>query len=136
MNLLRKYMRWMTVPVALMVLTMSMPPVLAVAAMIDTQTAVERDAATDARLQLQRLIARDDVRNELLARGIDPVEARARVDSLTDSEARQVARQLDQLPAGGSFIGALVFVAVVMFVVLAITDYTGQTDVFPFIEAH
>ncbi len=135
MTSIRKYMRWMAVPAALMVLTLSMPPASAVAAMVDTHTALARDRAVDARTQLTSLMARADVQKELQARGIDPAEAQARVDALTDNEARQLARKLDSLPAGGGVIGAVIIVAVIVFAVLVITDYTGQTNVFPFIKA-
>ena len=132
----RNTLRWLAAPMAVMVLCLSITTAPATAAMVDTQAAVERDAAADARAKLKSLLARDDVRKELLARGIDPEEARKRVNALTDSEAVQVAGQIDQLPAGGSFIGVLVGIAVIVFIVLVITDYTGQTNVFPFIKAH
>ena len=51
------------------------------------------------------------------------------MDALSDEEVLQLAARLDSLPAGGDgFIGALVFV----FLVLLITDIIGLTKVFPF----
>jgi hypothetical protein len=42
-----------------------------------------------------------------------------------------LATNMDQLPAGGdSFIGALVFI----FIVLLITDLLGLTSIFPFVK--
>ena len=134
MNSIRKYLGWIAVPMTLLVFTLSMPPASVVAAMVDTQT-VARDHAVDARAQLTSLMAREDIQRELLARGIDPAEARARVAGLTDQEARRLAHTLDSLPAGGNIIAAVILITVIVFAVLVVTDITGQTNVFPFIKA-
>jgi uncharacterized protein DUF6627 len=41
---------------------------------------------------------------------------------------------MDQLPAGGDGFGALVGAAVLIFLVLLITDLAGLTHVFPFVK--
>ena len=65
----------------------------------------------------------------LEALGARRADVQARVDALSDEEVLQLAARLDSLPAGGDgFIGALVFV----FLVLLITDIIGLTKVFPF----
>lgn len=88
--------------------------------------AVEHEALKD---RLQAYLARDDVRKQLRAYGVDPTEAQQRVDSLTPAEAQQLAGRLDEIPAGGNeIIGALLFI----FVLLLITDLLGLTDVYPF----
>ena len=66
--------------------------------------------------------------------GVDPVEAKARVAVMTDEEVSTIAGKIDQLPAGGDAVGFLVAVAVIVFVVLLITDIIGVTDVFTFIK--
>jgi hypothetical protein len=50
------------------------------------------------------------------------------VAALTDEEARQLAGQVDSLPAGGDVLGVLLTV----FLVLLITDILGFTKIFPF----
>ena len=80
------------------------------------------------RQRLQRYLQRSDVRAGLEKSGVSAAAARARVDALTDDEVAMVAGKIDTLPAGGEFIGALVFV----FVLLLITDILGFTKVFPF----
>ena len=75
------------------------------------------------------LLERADVRSELAARGVDLAEARSRVAALTDAEAAELAAQIDSLPAGG--IGVL-GVALVVFLVLLLTDILGYTKIFPF----
>ena len=93
--------------------------------LIDTEQAV---APSSARAQIEQALARADVVAALQARGVSVDAARARVAALTDAEATQVAQQIDQAPAGGDIVGALVFI----FVVLLITDLLGLTKVFPF----
>jgi len=73
-------------------------------------------------------LERDDVRQQLQAQGVSPAQAKARVAALTDEEARQLAGQVDSLPAGGNVLGILLTV----FLVLLITDILGFTKVFPF----
>ena len=70
-----------------------------------------------------------------IARGIDPIEARARMDSLSDDEVIRIADQIDQLPAGRGAIEVLLVIILAGFIVLVITDLTGVTDVFPFIKS-
>lgn len=72
---------------------------------------------------------RDALRARLVALGVDPGLAQARVDALTEAEAAQLAARLDSLPAGGDAVGAVIFV----FLVLLVTDILGYTDVYPFI---
>jgi hypothetical protein len=68
--------------------------------------------------------------------GIDPLEAKARVDSLSDAEAVDVANHIDRLPAGSSTVGIIVGAILLVFLVLLITDLLGLTDVFPFVKKH
>jgi len=80
----------------------------------------------------QRIAAaleRDDVRAQLAARGVSLGEAQARVAALTDAEAAELAARIDALPAGGVDI---LGVALVVFLVLLITDVLGYTKIFPF----
>ena len=62
--------------------------------------------------------------------------AKARVNSLTDEEVSQVARQMDQLPAGGDGLAIIVGAAVLIFLVLLLTDILGLTDVFKFVKKY
>jgi len=69
-----------------------------------------------------------------MAQGISPMEATARVDSLSDAEIMQIADKMDQLPAGGSTFGVIIGAAVIIFIVLLITDILGFTDIFAFVK--
>ena len=71
----------------------------------------------------------------MTARGIDPEEAKARVDALSDSEVVQLAEQIEQLPSGGDGLGVVIGGALFVFLVLLITDILGFTDVFPWVKS-
>ncbi len=102
------------------------------AAMISTaqvaDTAMMGSSSHDDREKINSMLSREDVQSELVARGIDPIEAQSRVAQLSDDEASSLASQLDKAPAGGSIIGAIVLV----FFVLLLTDILGFTKIYPF----
>ncbi len=82
------------------------------------------------RTQLELLLVREDVADQLQTFGVDANDALLRVERMTDEEVASLNRQIGELPAGGDLLGAVV----VVFVVLIITDVIGATDVFPFIR--
>jgi hypothetical protein len=94
------------------------------AAMVATDAAV---VGTE-RGRIASLLDRADVRAQLQAYGVDAADVKMRVAAMTDEEAAQLATQLDSLPTGGSIVGAIVLV----FLVLLITDILGFTKIFPF----
>lgn len=118
--------------IALALLAVSVTAPAARAGMITTRTLAAEQAGEAARERLQTMIEREDVQERLVALGVDPVAAEARVAALTDAEAEQLAARMDELPAGGAdIVGAAVFI----FVVLLVTDILGFTDVFPFVTS-
>ena len=119
---------------AVFLFIISGPCQYAMAAMIGTEAVVNSDRAQNAREYLNSLLAREDVRNGLVSHGIDPVEAKNRLDSLTDEEATRVADQLQSLPAGGGFFTTLLIVVFLVFLILLVTVIAGYTDIFPFVK--
>jgi hypothetical protein len=103
-------------------------PLPAQAEIVATETLAATSAASPDRERLAALLARDDLRAQLEAKGVRAADVQARVDALSDDEVAQLAGRIDSLPAGGDVIGAVVFV----FLVLLITDLLGLTKVFPF----
>lgn len=79
--------------------------------------------------QVQAFLQRDEVRSKLVEWGVDPAQAEARVQRLSDAELVKAARLTDQ-PAGSGVVGAIVLI----FVVLLITDILGLTDIFTFVR--
>jgi uncharacterized protein DUF6627 len=103
-------------------------PLPAQAGMLSTGDAL----ASGARARLASLVDRQDVQAKLAAYGVKASEVKARVAALSDEEAAQLASQIDNAPAGGDAAGALIGAAVLVFIVLLITDILGYTHVFPF----
>jgi hypothetical protein len=118
----------------LLVLTAVTPA--ARAAVVSTEAALAVTSAGDAhRSQVEAFLARTDVRERLEALGVDPRSAEERVALLTDTEAAQLADQIDELPAGGiGWLGVVGIIALV-FVTLIALDYFGVTDIFPWVKS-
>ena len=89
-------------------------------------------ATPNDRAQLLGVLERAEVQSQLLAHGVSVEQAKARVAALSDAEAAQLAAQLDSLPAGGDPLGAVISAALIVFLVLLLTDILGFTKVFPF----
>ena len=127
-------LRRLTKPVSHLVafglLMLSLPAPAAHADMIGTEAVVNAAQVQQDREHLRNAFNRDDVKAQLLARGVDPAQVRARVDSLTDQEVQSLSGKIDQLPAGGDGLDLLVFI----FIVLLITDILGFTNIFPFVK--
>jgi len=117
-------------------LLLSLPHKSALAGMIGTETVLDITRSEEARDYLNKILAREDIQASLIAQGIDPLEAKARVDSLSDAEVVSLADQIEELPAGGSALGIIVGTLLIVFIVLLITDILGYTDVFPDWERH
>lgn len=134
MKVARQTLKPVSFVLAFFMLMISGPFQSAYAAIIGTETVLDSARGQDARAYLKQLLAREAVQNALVTRGIDPREARARIDSLADAEAINAADEFDQLPAGSGFFETLLTVAFLVFLILLITDIAGYTDVFPFVH--
>ena len=102
----------------LLVSTLNQP---AAAAMVGTEKLLISDRNQETRSYLQQLMFRKDIRQALVARGIDLQEAQIRIDSLTDSEIELIFNKITDLPAGGidaAFVLILVGVIVVLIVLI------------------
>jgi len=135
MKVIRKTLKPMSISLAVIMFLIGAPVHSVLGAMIGTETVMDSARGREAREYLHQLLARKDVQNAFIAQNIDPIEARARIDSLSDDEVIRIADQIDQLPAGGGAIEVLLVIILVGFIVLVITDITGLTDVFPFIKS-
>jgi uncharacterized small protein (DUF1192 family) len=96
--------------------------------MIGTSDAVH----SAARARLNSLLERRDLQAKLESYGVSVADVKARVAALSDDEAAQLASQIDNAPAGGDAAGALIGAALIVFLVLLLTDILGYTHVFPF----
>lgn len=100
-------------------------PSITYAGMIGTQTLIETQQGDDPRARVEEFIARDNVRDQIVALGADPEEVRDRLAALTGDELRLLEQNLDTMPAGG-----ILAVIGIVFVVLIILELTGVIDIF------
>jgi hypothetical protein len=105
-------------------------------AMVDTAEIFRQSQNDFSRKRINMFLDRYEVHKHLVDCGINPDEAKARVDSLTDEEIENIASRMDQLPAGGDAFGAIVGAALIVFIVLLVTDILGLTDVFTFVKSN
>jgi hypothetical protein len=96
------------------------------AAMISTETAIEMAERQGRIDHINEVLARESVQNTLVRYGVDPADASARVDALTDTELQTLEQQLEQLPAGGGVVEVIGIVAIV----LVILELLGVTNFF------
>jgi hypothetical protein len=134
MDGLRQLRRDVALMLAVVMFVTSMPLGVANAALVSTeQVLAGADGAAD-RARVLAFLDRAEVREQIVALGVDPNEAAARVSALSDAQVREIAGQLDQLPAGQSAIGVVVGAILIIFLVLLVTDLLGLTNVFPFVN--
>jgi hypothetical protein len=101
-------------------------PLVARAELVGTLQAVESGTRAQDYATVSAALARDQVRDQMTALGVDPAVVDARVARLTDSELRSLADRMEQMPAGGD---ALAVIGIV-FVVLVILELVGVIDIF------
>jgi hypothetical protein len=102
-------------------------PPHALAALIQTPEAIAVQQGTQTIDRMTRLLAREDVREQLVQMGIDPTTAEERVAALTEAEAAELQQHLDNLPAGGD---SVLVVLGIVFVVLLVLEITGVINIF------
>jgi hypothetical protein len=135
MKLIRQQSKSAGVFLVVLMVLLTVPYQSVLAAMIETEATLDITAAgQEARNHIKTILAREDAQAVLRAQGIDPLEAMARVDSLTDAEAQRIADQIEELPAGGNFFVTFLIVVGVIVIILIITDALGYTNVFTFIR--
>jgi hypothetical protein len=118
----------------IMMLSHTIPYQPVSAAMVGTEPVLDSVRGKQARDEINNLLLREDVQSALKAQGIDPLEAKARIDSLSDAEVTQLADQIDKLPAGGIGVDSSAFVlpaiiacaAIILIVIIIV--YLATSD--------
>ncbi len=138
MRMIRQAAKPVSILLTVCMLMVTVPYKSSFAGIIGTETSLDmtRGRGQEARNYLKGIVAREDVQTALIAQGINPLEAKARIDSLSDAEAIDLADQIEQQPSGGSALGVIVGALLIVFLVLLITDILGYTDIFPFVKKH
>ncbi|MGI9501259.1 MAG: PA2779 family protein [Geminicoccaceae bacterium] len=123
---------------ALVMIFTSLPLGVVHAGMVSTKVIIEQEQPTASsaelapRERIRDLLARGDVRAEMIALGIAPNEAEARIAALTDQEITDIAGRLDRLPAGEG-VGGILIILFVVFGVAVMLDALGMMNILPFV---
>ena len=134
MEIIRKMSKPTAIFLTFYMLMLACPYQSAWAAMIGTESIINVDRSQSPRDYLNNLLAREDIQTALVSQGIDPQEAQARIDSLSDAEVNDIVNKLDQLPAAGGVLETILLIAFLVFAIFIFTDIAGYTDIFPFIK--
>ena len=127
MRRLKRVEKSVSLLMTLLLLLITAPVHSVLAAMVGTEAILVNQDTQNARDRLRSFLDREAVQSQLTARGIDPAEAQAGVDSLSDSEVMQISDKIDQLPAGGSFWGTVLYLAIIAVIVLLVLELLGYT---------
>lgn len=130
MTLARRVRAWVVLATVAALFTTSLP-VPVEARLMSTESVLATQAGAVDRERVREFLGRDDVRSQMESMGVSADEASRRVDALSDEEVRRIAGKLDEMPAGGNALGVIIGAAVLIFIVLLITDIAGLTKVFP-----
>jgi hypothetical protein len=134
MNGLRQLRRGVAFLLAVVMLVVSMPLGSARAALVTTDQMLAQSDGASNRERVLAFLERADVREQIVALGVDPAEAAARVATLSDAQVSEIAGKIEQLPAGQGVLAAVIGAILIIFLVLLVTDLLGLTDVFPFVR--
>ena len=116
---------WCVALVSLSLLSPFFAPT-AQASMIGTEQALALDGRGAYLDAARAALARSDVRESMLAMGVDPAVVDARLGAMTSAELQLLASRIDEAPAGGDVLASLGIV----FLVLLLLEYTGTIDIF------
>lgn len=106
---------------AIAVLAMAWPRAgSAMAGMVSTEAVIEATVQAGARSRVEAFLGRAEVRRHLEALGVDPEEAAARAESLSDDEIEKIAGKLDELPAGAEMVPVEIIVGVLLVLLLIV----------------
>lgn len=97
------------------------------ARLIGTQEAMQMTQREEQLARINRIFLRCEIQEQMLAFGVEPKDVQDRLAVLTDEELRQLAGRLQDMPAGGDAVLAVVGL---VFVVLIILELVGVTNIF------
>ena len=92
------------------------------AAMISTESIMHVVQSPSSGNHLNTLLARENIKAVLISYGIEPWEAQARIDHLSDDELGKLIHEIDQLPAGGGG-HLMVFTLITILLFCAVVDF-------------
>ncbi|MEN8199140.1 MAG: PA2779 family protein [Thermodesulfobacteriota bacterium] len=100
---------------------------VAEARIISTQESIQVTQRDQQLAQINTVILRSDVQEQMLAFGVDPRDVQERLAVLSDEELKQLASQMQDMVAGGDSVLAVIGI---VFLVLLILELVGVTNIF------
>jgi len=97
----------------------------ALAAIIKTDSAIAMSQRQQQVDRVNELLARQEVQDMLVSLGVDPADAKARVETLTAGELQTLEQRLNQLPAGGTGVIEVVGIVAVVLIILELLHVTN-----------
>ncbi len=85
--------------------------------MISTAVVVEELTRAEAQANVDTFLNRDDVRQQLVAKGLSENEVKLRIASLSETELKQLSKQMDEARAGGDILIAILVVVLIIFLI-------------------
>ena len=105
---------------------------VAQAEMLSTEAAIAKYSAHANRDFLLGEVRKQEIRDEIIALGVDPAEAEARLAVLSDEEIASIITQMEDDSAGADPGAGIVGILFTVFVILLVTDFLCLTKVFKF----
>ncbi len=102
------------------------------AEMLSTEAAIAKYSAYANRDFLLAEVRKQEIRTEIIALGVDPAEAEARLAVLSDEEIASIITQMEDDSAGADPGAGIVGILFTVFVILLVTDFLCLTKVFKF----
>jgi hypothetical protein len=91
--------------------------------LVPTRTSEAR--ATD-QAKVQATLESSVIKQRLLDFGLTPDETLRRLNSLSDQQIHQLAANVDAVQAGGSVLGDVIVILLIVVLVIAILELTGH----------
>ena len=105
---------------------------VAQAEMLSTEAAIAKYSAHANRDFLLGEVRKQEIRDEIIALGVDPAEAEARLAVLSDEEIASIITQMEDDSAGADPSAGIVGILFTVFIILLVTDFLCLTKVFKF----
>jgi hypothetical protein len=106
--------------------SLAVSPFTVRAEMIGTAALLSAAEAAGQEERVAAFLGREDVQGQLVALGVEPAQAAARVAALTDAELQELSGRIESLPAGA---GALE-IALLVVLILLILELAGAINIF------
>lgn len=94
-----------------------LPITKAHAGMISTSEALVEMSRAQGESTVNQFLARTDVKDQLVKLGVSPEEAQKRIASLSESEVKKLATDIQKAQIGGDIGGILVIVLLVILII-------------------